>query len=522
MHKHHRLNRESGMALIVALLALLLVSAVGLGMIYMSTTETSINGNYKDTQTSFFAMRAGLEEMRDRMRSDSLQPSPALPYPLIPAAMPGNANSIVYIVNPALGETVDPKTYGTTFFDDEFCHEQFTGLPYLAPGTPCPSADAPPTSSVAVPYAASMSPNTGTASSLKYKWVRITQKQNATFQVGATTAGLVDPSQILFPGSPVCWDAFAYQERVASAMGGAPDCATAAANGFNVQPLYLITAMAITPTGSRRVGQYEAAAFNIAPPASGLALDGPPSAANFNPPSSTNGVVNGNDGSYPTKPGSHWAAAPAVAGCNANTGAHPAIGVDNAAAVTTVDSQIAKPNNYQGTNWVNNTTPSVGVVPLLTSQNWSNPTTLNNLASEMANVADVTCPGNAACTSGTYGTDATPQVTYVNGDFTMGSGTSGAGVLVVTGNLTINGKMEFDGLVLVIGEGSVTVGGGGDGTIFGEMFVANTNGAIGGVLGTPSFTWNGGGSAGVFYNSCWAAIGNNLHYMVVASREEMY
>lgn len=520
MRKHTRLNHESGIALIVALLALLLVSAVGLGMIYMSNTESSINSNYKDTQTSFFAMRAGLEEMRDRMRSNSLQPVPALGFPLIPVSMPGTAaNSIVYITNPGLGDNVDPKTFGNPFFDDEFCHEQFTGLPYVLVGTPCQAAQAPPGGSVA--YVPSMSPKTGTAGSLKYKWVRITLKQNGAFQIAPpATAGLVDTGQPA--ASQVCWDAFAYQERVASAMAGSADCATAVANGYNVQPLYLITSMAITPTGSRRVGQYEAAAFNIAPPASGLALDGPPAAANFNPPNSTNGVVNGNDGSFPTKPPATITAAPPVPGCNPTTGAHPAIGVDNAAAVAVVDTQISKPNNYQGTNWVNNTTPSVAALPLLASSNWSNPTTLNNLASEMANVADVTCPGNALCSGPNYGTAAAPQITYANGNFTLGSGTFGAGVLVVTGTLTINGKMEFDGLILVIGQGAVVIGGGGDGTIYGEMFVANTNGAVGGVLGTPSFTWNGGGSAGVFYNSCWAAVGNNLHYMVVASREEMY
>ncbi len=482
MRKNACRKHERGMALILVLLALLLVSAVGLGMIYMSTTETSINTNYKDTQLAFFAMRGGLEEMRDRMRSDSLQPIPALAFPLIPASMPGTAaNSIVYITNPSLGENVDPETFGNTFFDDEFCHEQLTGLPYVAAGTPCTAAYAPPATNVA-PYVASMSPNSGTLGSLKYKWVRVTMKQNGAFQVGATTAGLVDPSQGV--GSPVCWDAFAYQERVSTAMGGSADCATAVANGFK--------------------------------------LDGPPAAANFNPPSSANGVVDGVDGSYPTKPGSGWTSAPPVAGCNANTGNHAAIGVDNNAAVVTVSAQISKPNNYQGTNWVNNVQPSVVAVPLLATSNWSNPTQLNNLASEMANVADVTCPGSSLCSSSTYGTDASPQITYVNGDFTMGMGTSGAGVLVVTGNFTIGGKMEYDGLILVIGQGSVTIAGGGDGTIFGEMFVANTNGAVGGVLGTPTFHWNGGGSAGVFYNSCWAAVGNNLHYMVVASREEMY
>ena len=95
MRKNNCSKHESGMALILALLALLLISAVGMGMIYMSTTETSINNNYKDTQLAFFAMRAGLEEMRDRMRNNSVNPI------VLPATMPGAANSILYIVNPS-------------------------------------------------------------------------------------------------------------------------------------------------------------------------------------------------------------------------------------------------------------------------------------------------------------------------------------------------------------------------------------------------------------------------------------
>ena len=64
-------NKESGIALLIVLMALFLIAAVGMGMIFMANTETSINQNYRDTQTAFFAMRGGLEEMRDRMRSNA-------------------------------------------------------------------------------------------------------------------------------------------------------------------------------------------------------------------------------------------------------------------------------------------------------------------------------------------------------------------------------------------------------------------------------------------------------------------
>ena len=165
--------------------------------------------------------------------------------------------------------------------------------------------------------------------------------------------------------------------------------------------------------------------------------------------------------------------------------------------------------------------------------NLSTPAQLNALAAMVADGADATytCSingtangsGTSAC-SGSYGTDANPQITYVNGDVTV---SGGAGVLVVTGTMTISGTMQFDGLILVIGQGSVHINGGGSGTINGSILVAKTNNSTTpfaqlAALGTPTFQWNGGGSAVINYNSCWATIGNKLHYMVVSSREEMY
>src|SRR6202140_4472209 len=141
-------NNESGIALLIVLMALFLVAAVGMGMIYMSNTETTINANYRDTQLAFFSMRGGLEEMRDRMRASA--PSPIT----LPTAMPGSLNSIIYITNPSSASTteVDPKSYSNTYFDDELCHESFvgSGVTYYAQGTPCPSSAAPPSNATYV------------------------------------------------------------------------------------------------------------------------------------------------------------------------------------------------------------------------------------------------------------------------------------------------------------------------------------------------------------------------------------
>jgi hypothetical protein len=157
--------------------------------------------------------------------------------------------------------------------------------------------------------------------------------------------------------------------------------------------------------------------------------------------------------------------------------------------------------------------------------NWSTPYQLNQLAQAMANQANIICPGSAACASTTFGTDAAPKITYINGDATL---SGGAGVLVVTGTLTFNGNTNFDGLILVIGQGIMNVQGGGGGQVNGEVLIANTNarppapaGQLA-TLGPPLLNWSGGGSNFIQYNSCWAAFGESIQYQLIASREEMY
>jgi hypothetical protein len=69
--------------------------------------------------------------------------------------------------------------------------------------------------------------------------------------------------------------------------------------------------------------------------------------------------------------------------------------------------------------------------------------------------------------------------------------------------------------------------GGGGGQFNGSIFLAQTNSPVSpysqlATLGAPLISWNGGGTNGIQYNSCWANIGNGMHFIVVASREEMY
>jgi hypothetical protein len=532
MHKRSLRNsrkNESGIALLIVLMALFLVAAVGMGMIYMSNTETSINANYRDTQLAFFSMRGGLEEMRDRLRASA--PNPIT----VPTAMPSTtAGSIIYITNPGGSETVDPTLFGNNYFDDEFCHESFagSGVTYRAQGTPCGSGDAPPSGGVTT--VASVMPYTGTSSSLKYKWVRVTLKQNGTFP-----NALVDSTQTgVNLASQVCWDSINGKEVVANAIGYA-NCTAAANAGLMIAPVYIVTALAYTPQGSRRVGQYETAAFSINPPYVGLGVDG--AGANFNPTSSNNFFINGVDSGV-----TGWNASGGALNACTPTGPSvvPAVAVadaaDAAADIIAVQGPPNRQGNYTGclsaascTTLSGYGSPSI-VDGSATGTNqltglWSSPSQLNAMVTSMANGADVTlnCAIGTPC-SGTapYGTSANPQITYVNGDFNFGNN-SGAGVLVVTGTLNMQGSANYNGLILVIGQGIISVSGGGSGQINGTLFLADTNSHTSpyaqlGTLGAPGYSWSGGGTNGIQYNSCWAGVGNRLHYMVIASREEMY
>ncbi len=95
-------------------------------------------------------------------------------------------------------------------------------------------------------------------------------------------------------------------------------------------------------------------------------------------------------------------------------------------------------------------------------------------------------------------------LTFVDGDFTLGPGTpTGQGTLIVTGTLTFDGSFNWNGVIMVLGAGRVVRSGGGQGNIYGAMFVANftRTGASTDVFGAPTFNTNGGGSANIQYSS---------------------
>jgi hypothetical protein len=100
--------------------------------------------------------------------------------------------------------------------------------------------------------------------------------------------------------------------------------------------------------------------------------------------------------------------------------------------------------------------------------------------------------------SGYSGSADAPAFTFVDGDCTLDGG---AGLLIVTGNLEMNGNPNFNGLILVLGGGTVNRDGGGNGNIYGAMAVASFDPAGNGGFTAASFHTNGGGNATMQYDS---------------------
>jgi Tfp pilus assembly protein PilX len=458
-------SSENGIALAMVMLVLLLVSTVIAGMIVMATSETTITANFRDEQTAFFASRAGLEEVRDRLR-------PTAPNAVTaPTALPGTANGILYVTNPLSGETVAPwNTAGTNYPDDEICKE-VTCSGGIPSGSPWYTS-----ASYSASYAASPQ--------LVWKWLRVMPKVNKS-DTGAVRVTSVDG---LTNGNRICWNG-TNEVSIANTFASCP-----AANA-NYKQVYELTALAVTSSGSRRMTQYEVtpAVFPVLPGA--MIFDG--ASPTYSAPNSNAFGVSGNDAAQGPNAG---------AGCGAANN-EPAVGGFDASSVTALTGDIPRPGKYTGTGGspsVSNVNGQLGA--LATVDGLQKLVATVTSAAVTANIYN----GNASSLTNP-GTDAAPVINVVTGDLSVGGGFSGAGILLVEGTLTMSGNPSYNGVILVIGKGVLVKNGGGNGTLNGSLLVANMNNSSGTPIalgannppGAPTINWNGGGNATIQYDSCW-------------------
>ena len=117
----------------------------------------------------------------------------------------------------------------------------------------------------------------------------------------------------------------------------------------------------------------------------------------------------------------------------------------------------------------------VGVIDALLDPRLRTPAGMERVVDTIVeNASDLIRPGWSGTTVlGNIGTTTDYRIAVVNGDCVLGSGT-GFGILLVRGNLSVTGSYRWNGLVLVIGQGSIAAVGPAIGTISGSVLIART------------------------------------------------
>ncbi|MGH9492239.1 MAG: hypothetical protein ACRD2K_01940, partial [Terriglobales bacterium] len=483
--KDRKSKRQRGVALLIALFALMLLAAVAFEMMFVADVETAVNDNFRSSQRAYDAAWSGTQEVRERLMPENLLPHRVIGPVVLPQT--ATAGSIIYIRNPRSAEAIDPTNAASTnaYFDNELCHENFVGLGLADPGIGIPCAAGPPAGAVA--YLASDAPFTTTSGALDYKWVRITMKANNTANSGGgATYGLVtgakDDNTI-----PVCWDGTNQQLKPANY----PACDTdpslipfPPAGGWRtLKTVYVVTSLAVTPTGARRMAQMEVA---LDPPTITNAAVDSQDHVNLNGQLTVNAYDNCNCLCKTAKVGGKdvytCTDQPGKICDRSKYGIYSSSTVDTPGASESIVSGLDDPTTpknegiAQNEKWVYD-------IPALVDKYKNDGSTVNvtnkpygydcsTLAPTKDNPYQTTCGTQTSQTFGVPPTfpptppanpigpaDMSSQVTYVPGNLKITAGSIGNGILIVDGDLQINGGLQFYGLILVKGVISFTGGG---------------------------------------------------------------
>lgn len=532
-------QEQSGVALLIAIFVLLLISVVAIALLVSSGTETTLGANYRASSTVYYAALAGLEEARGRLLSknpDYFGPG-TVPTPF-PVGQP------VWMVNQLPSETVAPTDTGNPYYDKEYATEF---------GTPASATGYTPANSV-------WNNNAKGIPGPAYKWVRITAATERSLNLDVDSNGSLDSS------TPIYYDPSA----VDSHGNPAPGLRLGAGPAGAVQVLQ-ITALAALPNGSQKLLQYvvyptgQALSFPAA-----LTFDGPNVGQNpFDPvlalPEGANFIVHGTDDDFSPTAGGSCGNPGGPNGQpmpNGNPSPQPvrAVGYANTGGgdtsytnlVTNHGIQAGVTGDYVGSlapgPGSNNNNPNVFYVgsstppgsPTLNS-NFQNLAQVNSLISTLSQQADVTLAGPVNQNDATNFMPASmsptnPATVVVNGDLLEngGSGWSGTGygTLIVTGVLDYSPNSSWYGVILVVGKGVFysSKSNPGPGKIYGAVLVATTLDATGNPitpssspLGSPTADFLGGegfGNSGIFYSNCWVQFAQSAsRFQVLSFRE---
>jgi hypothetical protein len=472
-------RQEAGIALLISIFVLLLISVVAIALVVSSGTESALAGNYRSATGVYYAALSGLEEARGRLlskNSDAFTTTNASGF--LPATGTALAmGATYYLINPVGGELITPWDSSSTYADNQFVVE-FGPSGFAAPTNPSPTA------------LSVWNRNPLLALNLPgplYKWVRINAVSEKSAGIDADNDNLADSTTALY------YDGAHFS------------------NNPSAGPQVLeLTSFAILPNGSQKLVQYLVApeAVTLPPFPAAITLLG--NNVDYSGPSMNGWLVNGNDtidlGSC-THGSSVWAI-----GYSNNSDASKN-SITGSGAVATSPYK----NNYTGQG---GTIPNVGYIGASIPPTLQKPSQVDALVQSITQYADSVIPGPATGSNLPSGMSSSNLKTVVvNGDLDLtGWHNQGYGLLVVTGNLTFDPDASWYGIVLLIGQGYMTGSHAGSGQIVGGLFLAKTRNTSGSLFPDPNLPNSNGtpgtygtniqfannmGGQGIFYSSCW-------------------
>ena len=391
---------EGGIALLLAMIIILILSGLAISLVLLTDSQVRMGQTAQGQGRVFFAALGGLEEARGRMNGSA--PDTITPW------LPNAVSQVLYIVNSSSSDPVQPTSFRSPYYDFEYAEEFPGGF----------------ASASVLPNVNSDQPGAGTSTAIPYKWVRITLMTEASAHRDINQDGVLNST------APIYWDGT--QQTLSSTSGTL---------------VYVLTALAVDSTQVRKILQTEVAGTTAGGGSSFTALAAVASAGTITvsgnprwpfhhttPPA--NVVVNGNDNN------------PGGAGCPAPVAPLPGI-----AAGGTISSSSASITGNPPMQ------PSVAPFPqsaaTLISQYAPNATAITSVDSGHVafNGSSYTASGATLGTQPSGGTPGTVQIVYADQPLTItGYGNTGYGLLLVNGNLSVTGDLNYQGVIIASGQ----------------------------------------------------------------------
>jgi hypothetical protein len=161
--------------------------------------------------------------------------------------------------------------------------------------------------------------------------------------------------------------------------------------------------------------------------------------------------------------------------CPAGVGGDvPVVGVIGGASETSAEFGVQKPSSYvQGAETGVDTVDDLTLLPDL-PELWTDCELLVELGELIW--SQVELRGDSSTPEADLGTPGAPKSVFIEGNYVISGGFSGAGLLWVTGELTVDGNASWQGPIFVVGEGVFLRDGAGNGMLAGGIIVADVSG----------------------------------------------